>query len=102
MPVVEIGGSDRKISVDAEALKLAMRVGNDKMWMMQNREKLAKDFKNQWIAVIDREVLYSDSEFKNLKVQIEADGKKTDAFAIGFISAEKPHYCFEEVEILRK
>jgi hypothetical protein len=95
MPAVRITNGKLDPKLEKELLKKLHRLTEDYIWIRDNMKALAVDYDNQYVAVIDKEVLYSGKNVYNLITQIKADGKDVDAYAMDFVSKEPRRYLLE-------
>jgi hypothetical protein len=95
MPAVRITNGKLDPKLEKELLKKLHRLTEDHKWIWDNMKTLADKYDNTYVAVMEKEVEYSDINVYNLITQIKADGKDVDAYAIDFVSKVPRRYLLE-------
>lgn len=74
---------------EADIIKGIEGFGSDIGWLKSHKIELRKDYKNQFVAVLNKEVIASATDLKKLITQLKKDKIDTSNVAIEFIT-EKP------------
>ncbi len=76
-------------SMETKILGELKSFGEDSRWLRENKDDLRKEYKNQFVAVKDKDVIAADADLKKLVEKLRKDGIDTSSIVIEFIS-EKP------------
>ena len=75
--------------VEAQILGELKSFENDSRWLRKNKNELRKEYKNQFVAVKDKDVIAAGADLKKLMQKLRKEGIDTASIVIEFIP-EKP------------
>jgi len=77
--------------MEAEQILKGLEDFNQDMdWISKNLDRLREKYPNKYIAVMNLEVIESDSELQSLIQKLKEKGKSPSEIAIEFISEKPP------------
>ena len=77
-----------------ELSKKLQRYSQDYLWIQENYKNLAREHPNSYIAVKDKEVVFTAPTMEELVLQIEAAGEDVVEYIAEYVTTEETTFIF--------